>query len=89
MTEYSNCSNDSRHDTCDSYDKVNTDLLFIMDRLKIIKDKRAKTPWYRIQDLIRLRKEYEKINKEADEIGERLQKLHSKRRNPIQIVSKP
>ena len=77
------CSNDSKHDVCDSYSKVNTDLLFIMDRLKIIKDERAKTPWYRILDRMRLRKECEKINKEANEIGERLQKLHSKKRNSI------
>lgn len=76
------------YDKDDNYDKVNTDTLLLMNRVDIVKDKIDKTPWYRIGTLIKLRKELNHLGKETDKIGERLERLNNKYKNPIQIVKR-
>ncbi len=70
----------------DSYDKINTDVLLLTDRLRITKDKIRKTPWYSIICQWKLYKELEKLEKEVDKIENRLKKIEQ---NPIQIVKRP
>lgn len=72
----------------DNYGKVNTDILFLIDRLRLVKNKVRETPWYRIGTKIKLRKEISDIEKETDKIGERLNKLNMEKKNPIQIVKR-
>ncbi len=76
------------YDCDDNHSKVNTDILFLIDKVKIIKDKIKKTPWFRFGTLIKLRRELRDLDKESDEIGERLKKLHAQKMNPIQIVKR-
>lgn len=70
----------------DSLDKINIDVLFLKDQERIINYKIRKTPWYRIFTRLKLIKELDALNKEADKIGERLEKIE---KNPIKIISKP
>ena len=75
-------------DCDDSYSKINTDMLFLIDKKRIIKYKLRKTPWYRIGIRIKLRNEINDLNKESDEIGERLERIHAEDKNPIKIVKR-
>lgn len=70
----------------DNYDKLNVDILFLIDKLRIWKEKIGHTPWYRIGTHIKLRKELSGFEKEVDEIAERLQRLHAVHKNPIEVV---
>ena len=72
----------------DSYDKLNIDILLLTERVKILKSRRKNTPWYRVGTRLKLRKELSCIERESDEIAERLLRLHEKDRNPIQIVKR-
>jgi hypothetical protein len=72
----------------DDYGKLNMDILFLTDRLRIWKKKLRNTPWYHILTHIRLRKELLDIEEDVEEIGERLQKLDVMRKNPIQLVKR-
>lgn len=74
--------------TEDSYDKVNTEVILLIGRLKIAKEKRSNTSWYHIWTLIQLRKEISCIEMETDKIGERLLRLDMEGKNPIQIVKR-
>lgn len=76
------------HDCDDNYSNVNTDTLLLIDRVRIVKDKIRRTSWYRIGTLIKLRKELSGLEKEADKIGERLNRLRMKNKNPIEIVKR-
>jgi hypothetical protein len=73
----------------DSYEKINTDIILSIDKLREIKNKIRHTPWYRIGTHIKLRKGLLCIEKESDKISERLKKLDAESRNPIQIVKRP
>lgn len=71
------------NETVDSYYKINTDFLFLTDKLGIVEDKIRKTPWYRIGTHWKLYKELKDLDKETDQIGKRLKKL---KENPISVV---
>ncbi len=77
------CGNDG-----DNYFNVKRDIQFLIDKLEILRKKRRDTPWYCIRTRIKLLKEIQDIEKEAEEIGERLKKLDSKTMNPIQLVKR-
>lgn len=76
------------HDNDDTYSKLNSDTLFLIDRLRIIKAKKRDTSWYRIGTHIKLRNELSDIVEETDKIGERLNRLEMERKNPIKIVKR-
>lgn len=73
----------------DSYEKVGVDTLLLMERLKIVKNKMRNTPWYRIGTRMKSQKELSCIQKETDEIAERLKILDTESRNLMQIVKRP
>lgn len=71
--------------TEDSYDKINNDIILLMDRLNTVKNRLSIIPWYRILTRIKLRKEISCIERETEEVGKRLARLDE---NPIQIVKR-
>lgn len=76
-------------DDCnDTYSKVNTDTLLLIDKTRAVKDKIRRTPWYRIGTHMKLRKELSDLEKETDKIVERLNRLDMERKNPVQIVKR-
>jgi hypothetical protein len=74
--------------TEDSYYKVNTDIMILIDRLRITKKKMSNTRWYSIWTRMELRKEISCIEKETKEAGERLLRLDAESRNPIKLVKR-
>lgn len=74
--------------TEDSYYKVNTDIMLLMDRLRIVKKKMSDTKWYRIWTRMELRKEISCIENETKEVGGRLLRLDEEERHPIKIVKR-
>ncbi len=74
----------------DDYVKVDTDILFLIDRLKILKNKIGDTRWYNFFEIIKLMREFKKLEEELEDIGERIQRLrlHNKKINPIQFVKR-
>lgn len=78
----------SDNDTQDNYYKVYIDASLLSDRLEIVKNKMRNTPWYCIWTHIGLQKELSCVQREADEVGKRLERLDEKYRNPVQIVKR-
>jgi hypothetical protein len=74
--------------TEDSYYNVNTDIMLLVDRLRIAKKKMSNTKWYSIWTRMELRKEISCIEKEAKEAGERLLRLDEESRNHIKLVKR-
>lgn len=72
----------------DNYYKLNTDILLLLERLRIVKNKRNNTSWYSIWTRIKLWKEIWSIQKETEKVGERLIRLDAESKNPIQIVKR-
>lgn len=68
---------------CDSYDKINLDILMLTDKIRDDKQRIRETPWYRLGIQWRLYKELRNLSKQADKIGERLKRIEE---NPIQII---
>jgi hypothetical protein len=71
----------------DNYSKVHTDVLLLIDRVRIVKDKVNKTRWYHIWTHIKLYKELIDLGKETDKIGERLNRLY-REKNIIEIIKR-
>lgn len=57
----------------DTYDKINLDILTILEKVRNIKKKIRDTPWYHFRERWRLYKEIKSIEKQTDDIGKRLQ----------------
>lgn len=64
----------------DSYCKIVIDINFLVDKLLILKAKAKKTKRYHIGTQLKLLKEIKELEKEFDEIQERLKRLEE---NPM------
>lgn len=69
----------------DTVSKLEIDTMLLTDRVSIINDKIRKTPWYKVIDHLKLYKDLRDVNKEADEIAERLRRV---KRNPVEIIKR-
>ncbi len=65
--------------------QLNTEILKLIDELRDVKKRTKRTPFYHIMTRWKLYKEWSYLNKRADEIRERLNKIEA---NPIQIVAR-
>lgn len=62
-------------DTNDTYDKINRDILILTDKVRDVKVRIRKTPWYRVIEHYKLSKELKDLEKQTDDIGERLKRI--------------
>ena len=77
------------HGDEDNYYKVDTDILFLVDRVIIVKNKIRDTSWCHIGTKIELRKELKDLEKEHAKIIERLHRLHVRNEYAVEMVRRP
>lgn len=66
-------------------DRLQVEMLKLIDEVRDIKKRIKMTPFYRIRDRWKLYKEWKNVTKRTDDIGKRMKKIQ---RSPIQIVAK-